>query len=111
MFRKKGSSAFKTLLEGVQMRPLVWEEKTLLCEFHLEKGRRLPLHSHPYEQTGYLISGKLQFHIGAEWYEATPGDSWCIPQDVLHEVVVEEEAHLVELFSPVRPDYLPQSPD
>jgi len=111
MFRKKDSSAFKPLLEGVQMRPLVWEEKTLLCEFHLEKGRRLPLHSHPYEQTGYLISGKLQFHIGEEWYETAPGDSWCIPQDVLHEVVVKEEAHLIELFSPVRPDYLPQSPD
>ena len=54
-----------------------------------------------------MISGSLRFRIGDEWFETAPGDSWCIPENVFHEVIVEEDSHLIELFSPVRPDYLP----
>lgn len=89
------------------MRPLAWEEKTVLCEFQLEKGNIIPSHQHPYEQTGTLISGKLNFRIGEKWYLAEPGDSWSIPENVEHEVEIIENAVVLELFSPIRPDYLP----
>ncbi len=109
MFTKYNQINYKPTIPGVRMRPLVYEQKTIMCEFLLEHGHLLPLHNHLYEQTGYLISGKLRFHIGDEWYDTNPGDSWCIPENVFHEVYVEEDAHLVELFSPIRPDYLPQN--
>lgn len=89
------------------MRPLVFEEKTLMCEFKLEKGNILPAHHHPYEQTGYLISGKLKFRIGETCHDAEAGDSWCIPENVEHEVKILEDSVAIELFSPIRPDYLP----
>lgn len=107
MFTKKNSVDFKPLISGVKMRPLVFEKNTILCEFHLEKDHHLPLHNHPYEQTGYLLSGKLNFRIGDEWFSTEPGDSWCIPENVLHEVEILENSVVVELFSPIRPDYLP----
>lgn len=109
MFTKKNSSDYQQLIEGVKMRPLVYEEKTILCEFKLEKGKNLPSHHHPYEQTGYLLSGKLNFRIGEVWYLAEAGDSWCIPENVEHEVDILENSHVIELFSPIRPDYLPNS--
>jgi quercetin dioxygenase-like cupin family protein len=109
LFTKYNQINYKPLIKGVRMRPLVYEQKMIMCEFLLEHDHLLPLHNHPYEQTGYLISGKLRFHIGDEWYDTAPGDSWCIPENVFHEVFVEEDAHLVELFSPIRPDYLPQN--
>jgi quercetin dioxygenase-like cupin family protein len=110
MYAKNNSSAYKYILPGVSMRPLVYEQKTLLCEFRLEKGHQLPWHNHPYEQTGYLISGKVTFRIGEEEFDTLPGDSWCIPENVFHSVFVEEDSHVMELFSPIRPDYLPGNP-
>jgi quercetin dioxygenase-like cupin family protein len=107
MFTKNGQVKYKTLIPGVQMRPLVYGEKTILCEFILEQGHALPLHRHPYEQSGYMLSGKMIFHIGDDRIETNPGDSWCIPENVYHEVKVEEDSHVIEIFSPVRPDYLP----
>ncbi|MCG6189012.1 cupin domain-containing protein [Maribellus maritimus] len=107
MFTKNNSKAFKPLIEGVLMRPLVFEEKTILCEFKLQKGNILPSHQHPYEQTGYLVSGKLKFRIGEIWHDAETGDSWCIPENVEHEVEIIEDSIVIELFSPIRPDYLP----
>ena len=38
MFTKKNTSEFRTLMEGVVMRPLAFVQKTILCEFKLEKG-------------------------------------------------------------------------
>lgn len=108
MFTKKGTYPFRPLVGGVIMRPLAFEEKTLLCEMRLPKDADLPAHSHPYEQTGYLLSGKLNFRIADEWFITEPGDSWSVPENVEHEVKVLEEAVVLELFAPVRPEYLPE---
>jgi quercetin dioxygenase-like cupin family protein len=109
MFRKNNSSEYRPLIPGVRIRPLVFEQRTHLCEFLLEQGHELPWHNHPYEQTGYLLSGKVQFKIGEEYFDTLPGDSWCIPENVFHSVFVVEDAHVLELFSPIRPDYLPEN--
>jgi quercetin dioxygenase-like cupin family protein len=109
MYTKFNSSEYKPMAPGVRMRPLVYEQKTILCEFLLEHGHQLAHHNHPYEQTGYLVSGKLRFHIGEEYFDTVPGDSWCIPENVFHDVYVIEDSHVVELFSPIRPDYLPEN--
>ena len=109
MFTKKDTLNFQPLINGVTMRPLVWEEKTLLCQFNLEKGYKIPAHQHPYEQTGYLISGKLRFRIDNTWHDVENGDSWSIPENVEHEVEILENSVALELFSPVRPDYLPKN--
>jgi len=108
MFTKKDTRNFRPLIEGVTMRPLAFEEKTLLCEFKLKKGSVLPPHQHPYEQTGYLLSGKMDFRINDKWQIAEAGDSWSIPENVEHEVKIIEDSTVLELFSPIRPDYLPE---
>lgn len=107
MFTKKDTRDFRPLLDGITMRPLAWEEKTQLCEFKLQKGAKIPPHCHPNEQTGYLVSGKLNFRIGKNWNSAKSGDSWSIPENAEHEVEVLEDSVVLELFSPIRPDYLP----
>lgn len=107
MFNKGNERDFRELIPGVTMRPLVFEDKTILCEFKLEKGHSLPLHNHPYEQTGYLKSGKLNFKIDREWHLAESGASWSIPENVDHEVEILEDSVVLELFSPIREDYLP----
>ncbi|KJF42895.1 cupin domain-containing protein [Draconibacterium sediminis] len=107
MFTKSNFRSYKSLLPGVKMRPLAFEEQSIMCEFELQKGSELPPHSHPYEQTGYLLSGRLNFRIDNEWVIAEPGDSWCIPSTIEHQVEVLEDAKVLEVFTPIRPDYLP----
>ena len=109
MFTKKDTRNFRSLIDGVTMRPLAWEKNTLLCEFKLEKGSKIPPHQHPYEQTGQLISGKMNFRIDKIWQLAEPGDSWSIPENVEHEVEIQENSVVFELFSPIRTDYLPSN--
>jgi len=107
MFTKKSDAGYRELLDGAEMKTLAHGEKTLLAKFHLKKGAAIPLHGHIYEQTGFMISGKMRFKIGDEQFDCEPGDTWCIPGDVPHGVEVLEDSVVVEVFSPVREDYLP----
>jgi quercetin dioxygenase-like cupin family protein len=107
MFNKSSKSHYKDPVPGIRQKTLVYGEKTLMAEFLLEKDCTLPDHSHPYEQTGYLVSGHILLKIGDTTFDTHAGDSWCIPVNIVHGARVFEDSVAVEVFSPVRPDYLP----
>jgi quercetin dioxygenase-like cupin family protein len=93
------------MLPGVTRRTLNEGVHTMLCELHLSKGSTIPPHTHPHEQIGYLASGRFRFRLGDRWQECEPGDSWCVPGDVEHEVEVIEDSVAIDIFSPPRDDY------
>ena len=109
MFYKQDNSGYRQAVPGVWMKTLVFGEKTLLTQFRLETGHILPRHAHEYEQTGYLVSGELKLTIGEITCAAKPGDSWNIPGGVEHEAEIVSDSVAIEVFSPVRQDYLPQA--
>ena len=53
-----------------------------------------------------MISGHMDFLVNGKHYIARPGDSWNIAGDVEHGAMALEESVVVEVFSPVRADYL-----
>jgi unsaturated pyranuronate lyase len=99
---------YQDVLPGIRRRTLSYGAATLMSEFRLEAGYPLPAHEHPQEQTGYLVSGRLRLTIGGETRDVGPGDSWSIPGGVPHGAETLEDAVAIEVFSPVRDDYLPE---
>lgn len=106
MIYKKNDDGYKAMAQGISRKTLTYGEKTLMTEFHLSKGSVLPAHSHNQEQIGYLVSGKLTLNFDGEDHEFGPGDSWCIPGDVIHSGKILEDSVAVEVFAPVRQDYM-----
>lgn len=104
---KASSSGYLEAIEGILRKTLVFGENSLLTEFILKKGKILPRHQHPQEQVGYLVSGHIILHIGQEEYDILPGDSWAILGNVEHSADILEDSVAIEIFSPVREDYLP----
>lgn len=111
MFGKLSQDGYKTPLRGIRQKTLVFGKRTLMTEFLLDKDNALPDHSHPYEQTGYLVKGHILLKIGDKQYDTLPGDSWCIPADVTHGAKIIEDSVAIEIFSPVREDYVPKDTD
>ncbi len=106
MFVKDSTKPLLAVVPGVQRKTLAVGENTLMSKFVLEAGSELPLHQHPHEQIGFLVSGRLILTIGDESCELEPGDSWAVPGNVVHCAKVIESAEAIEVFSPVRQDYL-----
>jgi quercetin dioxygenase-like cupin family protein len=107
MFSVHEDNGYHDVIEGIRMKTLVYGDKTLMVEFRLAKGADLPAHQHPHEQTGYLVSGRIDLTIGGVVHAVRPGDSWCIPGDAPHSAVAHADSVALEVFSPVREDYLP----
>jgi quercetin dioxygenase-like cupin family protein len=107
MFNKKSDAGYRTALPGVNFKTLAYGDRTHLTEFRLAKGSVIPAHDHHHEQTGYLVTGRMRFTIGGEAFDAAPGDGWSIAGGVSHGVEVLEDSVVIEVFSPVREDYLP----
>ena len=107
MFEKTKPNGYTEVIPGIHLKTLVYGEKCLMTQVRLEKSAVIPQHGHPHEQTGYLVSGQMEFVIAGERIMAYIGDSWSIPGDVQHSATAIEETVVVEVFSPVREDYLP----
>ena len=106
MFTKSKSNGYKQILPGIKIKTMVYGDKSLLSEFRMEQGSQLPFHAHPQEQTGYLIAGRIRLTIGDETFEVEPGDSWSVPGGVTHRAEIMVDTVAIEVFSPVRQDYL-----
>ena len=106
MVTKRNDKGMVVMGEKMKRQSLVHGERTHLVKFSLEKGSIMPLHNHPHEQTGYLLTGNMRLTINGQDYDLEPGDSWCIGPNVSHEAAVREDATVLEVFSPLRKDYL-----
>lgn len=111
MFYQRNSDGYIMPLEGIKLKTLTYGEKMSMTEFVLEGGRELPVHDHPNEQIGFLVSGRMDLRVGDEVFHVYPGDSWCIPSGVSHGATILEDSVAIEVFAPIREDYLSGAAD
>lgn len=80
----------------------------MLCMNWLEPGMEVRPHSHPQEQLVMVVKGKMRFFIGDDTVEVDQGGMVRIPPNVTHcgEVVGDETVLNLDVFSPMREDYL-----
>lgn len=81
-------------------------EQTMITRMRFKKGRDVPPHSHPNEQTGFVLSGRFRFRFGEYDEVLGPGDSYSIPADVEHSIEMIEDGEVIDVFVPPRQDYL-----
>ncbi len=109
MFTLHSADGYRTVAPGVELRVLSYGEATMPAEFRLAAGHELPTHAHPHEQTGCLVAGRIRLRIGTESHDAAPGDSWCIAGGTEHGATILEDSIAVEVFSPIREDFVPDA--
>lgn len=105
-FLPAGTGSHHRLFPGVDIRTNAGDAM-MLSVVHFEPHSVVPEHSHPHEQMGLMVSGRLEFTIGSETRVLGPGDQWRIPGGVPHRVVaLDEPAVALDVFHPIREDYL-----
>lgn len=93
------------MFPGVVRRTMTYGERLMLIQGTMDEGAIVPMHTHPHEQTGYLVSGRFLFELGDETQELKPGDCWMVPSNVPHKVTALEPSVFVDIFSPPREEY------
>ncbi len=102
----KSNNSDHRKFKGVKFEVLATGEKSMVTKMNYNIGDKVPLHSHPNEQSGYVISGKYLIKIGRVKETLEQGDSYSIPKNVEHSLEVIIEGNIIDVFSPPRKDYL-----
>lgn len=89
-------------------RQLVTGRNEMMARVLLEKGAIVPTHSHESEQMTYIIEGAMRLWIGepAEVVLLKAGQFLVIPPNVPHKAEALEDTVDIDLFSPIRQDWL-----
>lgn len=92
-------------LPGCRLRA-PYGQNLMLSYVEIDAGAVVPLHHHPHEQGGILLSGRMALTIGDETRDCEPGALYIIPPNVPHRVVaLGGPCVVLDVFSPVREDY------
>ena len=91
---------------GVSRRILAYNEQLMIVEVAFEQGGVGSLHSHPHVQSTYVQSGRFRFTIDGEDTEVGPGDTIAFPSGIPHGTLCLEAGTLLDIFTPVREDFL-----
>ena len=107
MFVENKSIPSTDLGGGVIRKVLAYSKNLMTVELHFEKGAVGAPHSHPHEQIGYIISGKLVYQEeGCEDKILGTGDTYYVAPNVVHGVQILEETKLLDIFTPMREDFV-----
>ena len=87
-------------------RKIIAGEKAMVAQVFLAKGAVVPEHSHESEQITYILEGALQFELEGKVVVVGKGQVLRIPSYVPHRAVALEDTLDLDIFSPLREDWL-----
>ena len=94
--------------EGVTRRLLAYTDELMCVENTFQTGAVGSLHSHPHTQITYVVSGRFSFTIDGVVHEVGPGDTMLKTDGVVHGCTCLEAGVLLDIFTPMREDFLPK---
>jgi quercetin dioxygenase-like cupin family protein len=87
-------------------RQVVHTENMTIARITLGAGARVPQHDHVHEQVANVLEGRCRFVVGGDEQEVGAGESVFIASGVPHEVEALTDAVVLDVFSPVRDDWV-----
>ena len=96
----------KERMNPLLIRQVIHGDNITVARLHLTKGCTVETHSHHNEQISMIEEGALRFVIAGEEKIVKAGEVMRIPPHVPHSAEAVEDCVAVDLFSPIREDWL-----
>lgn len=96
----------KVVVNDKIWRRFVTGQHMTMARFSFAKGGVVPRHQHENEQLTLVLEGALKFTVGEKEVTVRSGEVLCIPPNIPHGAVALEDSVDIEVFSPVRADWL-----
>jgi len=91
---------------GIQRQVFGYDDKIMVVKVKFEKGAVGSLHQHFHSQATYVESGVFELTIGDQKKILNKGDGYYVPPHVIHGCICIEPGLLIDVFSPLREDFL-----
>ena len=92
--------------EGMTRQLLGFNNQIMMVKVWFEEGSQGYIHSHFHSQVTYIESGEFEVTVGDETKTLVAGDCFFMLPNVDHGSVCKKAGVLIDVFSPVREDFL-----
>ena len=96
----------KEVMSDVISRKIISGDKAMVAQVFLARGAVVPEHRHESEQITYIMEGALKFELEGREIVVAKGQVLRIPSNVPHRAVALEDTLDLDIFSPIREDWL-----
>lgn len=97
---------WQQMADGVRRKIMGYDEKLMVVKVAFDKGGVGSLHQHYHTQITHVESGVFEVEIGSEKKLLRAGDAFYIAPNVMHGAVCMEAGVLIDIFSPMREDFI-----
>ncbi len=91
---------------GIKRKVMAYDDQMMVVKVAFEAGGIGAMHSHPHTQASYVASGKFDITIDGNTKTLKGGDVYFVPSDLVHGAVCLEAGELIDVFHPLREDFL-----
>lgn len=92
--------------DGIKRQFLAYGPELMAVKVWFEEGATGYQHNHPHTQVSYVESGEFEAFIDGETQILKAGDSFYVAPNKLHGAVCKKAGVLIDIFSPLREDFL-----
>lgn len=92
--------------KDIKRKIMSYDEKLMVVKVAFEKGGVGSLHKHHHSQITHIESGVFEVEINGDKKVLSKGDAFYIPTNVMHGAVCLEAGVLIDVFSPMREDFV-----
>ena len=97
---------WETVDDKIKRKIMSYNEDLMLVKVAFVKGGIGATHKHPHLQISYIASGIFEITIDGEMKTLKDGDVYFVPSEVLHGAVCVEDGVLIDVFNPMREDFI-----
>lgn len=106
VFIEDAGMAWEAVGVGVKRKIMAYQDSLMLVKVAFEQGSIGVLHQHYHAQITHVESGEFEVQIGEEKKTLKAGDAFHIPSNAWHGVVCLQAGVLIDVFSPMRKDFI-----
>jgi len=106
LFVSNDDLSWEILNDEVKRKIMSYEQSLMVVKVAFEAGGIGPLHQHDHVQITHVETGVFEIEIDGVKNVLKAGDAFHIPSNVSHGAVCLEEGVLIDVFSPMREDFV-----
>ena len=95
--------------DGLIRQVFGYNDSIMMVKVEFDVGAVGAVHSHPHSQATYVESGEFDVVIDGVETRLGPGDSFYVEPNADHGAVCRKAGVLIDVFSPIREDFLDDS--
>ena len=106
VFVRSAEIGWESVGDGVRRQVLGHGTDLMIVRVEFRKDAVGALHRHPHRQASYVAAGRFEVTVGNETLTLGPGDCFYAPGEVFHGVRALEDGVLLDVFTPIREEFL-----